>query len=67
MGLPSGYWWGEDNGLRWDCLAAAGGGRVWGRVLQVFGARLVCLDRHLSDHRPIILREVNVDFGPIPF
>nr|GEU73242.1 hypothetical protein [Tanacetum cinerariifolium] len=34
MGLPSGYWWGEDNGLRWDCLVAAGGGRVWGRVLQ---------------------------------
>nr|GFA58250.1 RNA-directed DNA polymerase, eukaryota [Tanacetum cinerariifolium] len=27
----------------------------------------VCLDRHLSDHRPILLREVNVDFGPIPF
>nr|GEX26140.1 hypothetical protein [Tanacetum cinerariifolium] len=29
---------GEDNGLRWDCLVAAGGDRVWGRVLQVFGA-----------------------------
>ncbi|GJY62634.1 RNA-directed DNA polymerase, eukaryota [Tanacetum coccineum] len=27
----------------------------------------VCLDRHLSDHRPILLREFNVDFGPIPF
>ena len=26
-----------------------------------------CLDRHLSDHRPILLREVHVDFGPTPF
>nr|GEV43940.1 reverse transcriptase domain-containing protein [Tanacetum cinerariifolium] len=33
VGLPSGYWWGEDNGLRWDCLVAAGGGRVCGRVV----------------------------------
>nr|GEZ84583.1 RNA-directed DNA polymerase, eukaryota [Tanacetum cinerariifolium] len=27
----------------------------------------VCLDLHLSDHRPIILCEVQADFGPIPF
>ncbi|GJW16895.1 RNA-directed DNA polymerase, eukaryota [Tanacetum coccineum] len=27
----------------------------------------ICLDRHLSDHRPILLREVHTDFGPIPF
>ncbi|GKC80750.1 RNA-directed DNA polymerase, eukaryota, partial [Tanacetum coccineum] len=27
----------------------------------------ICLDRHLSDHRPILLREVYLDFGPIPF
>nr|GEV27747.1 RNA-directed DNA polymerase, eukaryota [Tanacetum cinerariifolium] len=27
----------------------------------------LCLDRHLSDHRPILLREVHMDFGPIPF
>ncbi|GJS21722.1 RNA-directed DNA polymerase, eukaryota [Tanacetum coccineum] len=27
----------------------------------------LCLDRHLSDHRPILLREVFSDFGPIPF
>nr|GFA78737.1 RNA-directed DNA polymerase, eukaryota [Tanacetum cinerariifolium] len=27
----------------------------------------ICLDRHLSDHRPILLREVISDFGPIPF
>nr|GEU34258.1 RNA-directed DNA polymerase, eukaryota [Tanacetum cinerariifolium] len=26
-----------------------------------------CLDRHLSDHRPILLHEVRVDFGPTPF
>nr|GFC53103.1 RNA-directed DNA polymerase, eukaryota [Tanacetum cinerariifolium] len=27
----------------------------------------LCIDRHLSDHRPILLREVYSDFGPIPF
>ncbi|GJU08415.1 RNA-directed DNA polymerase, eukaryota [Tanacetum coccineum] len=27
----------------------------------------VCLDRHLSDHRPILLREMLVDFGATPF
>ncbi|GJW97082.1 RNA-directed DNA polymerase, eukaryota [Tanacetum coccineum] len=27
----------------------------------------ICLDRHISDHRPILLREVKLDFGPTPF
>nr|GEY05651.1 RNA-directed DNA polymerase, eukaryota [Tanacetum cinerariifolium] len=27
----------------------------------------ICLDRHLSDHRPIILRELSLDYGPTPF
>ncbi|GJX72550.1 hypothetical protein Tco_0309721 [Tanacetum coccineum] len=27
----------------------------------------ICLDRHLSDHRPILLYEVKLDFGLIPF
>ncbi|GJY80161.1 RNA-directed DNA polymerase, eukaryota [Tanacetum coccineum] len=27
----------------------------------------LCLDRHLSDHRPILLHEVRLDFGPVPF
>ncbi|GKC51650.1 hypothetical protein Tco_1074395, partial [Tanacetum coccineum] len=27
----------------------------------------VCLDRHLSDHRPILLREVITDYGATPF
>ncbi|GJW56453.1 RNA-directed DNA polymerase, eukaryota [Tanacetum coccineum] len=27
----------------------------------------ICLDRHLSDHRPILLREVIFDYGPSPF
>ncbi|GJV04384.1 hypothetical protein Tco_1337953 [Tanacetum coccineum] len=26
----------------------------------------LCLDRHLSDHRPILMRELNVDYGPTP-
>nr|GEX31777.1 hypothetical protein [Tanacetum cinerariifolium] len=28
---------------------------------------VVCLDRHLSDHRPIILHEIHTDFSPTPF
>nr|GEV75257.1 RNA-directed DNA polymerase, eukaryota [Tanacetum cinerariifolium] len=27
----------------------------------------LCLDRHLSDHQPIFLREIHTDYGPIPF
>ncbi|GJS57179.1 RNA-directed DNA polymerase, eukaryota [Tanacetum coccineum] len=27
----------------------------------------ITLDRHLSDHRPILLREETVDYGPCPF
>ncbi|GKE25390.1 RNA-directed DNA polymerase, eukaryota, partial [Tanacetum coccineum] len=27
----------------------------------------LCLERHLSDHRPIIMREVVADYGPSPF
>ncbi|GJZ24930.1 RNA-directed DNA polymerase, eukaryota [Tanacetum coccineum] len=27
----------------------------------------ICLDKHLSDHRPILLREVITEFGPTPF
>nr|GEZ05225.1 RNA-directed DNA polymerase, eukaryota [Tanacetum cinerariifolium] len=27
----------------------------------------VCLDRNLSDHRPILIREVVTDYGPSPF
>nr|GEZ08411.1 RNA-directed DNA polymerase, eukaryota [Tanacetum cinerariifolium] len=27
----------------------------------------ICLDRHLSNHRPILLREAVIDYGPSPF
>nr|GEW48163.1 RNA-directed DNA polymerase, eukaryota [Tanacetum cinerariifolium] len=27
----------------------------------------ITLDRHLSDHKPIVLREINFDYGPTPF
>nr|GEZ25887.1 RNA-directed DNA polymerase, eukaryota [Tanacetum cinerariifolium] len=27
----------------------------------------LCLDRHLSDHRPILLREIHTNYGLIPF
>nr|GEZ14771.1 RNA-directed DNA polymerase, eukaryota [Tanacetum cinerariifolium] len=37
-------------------------------LLSVFPHILaVCLDRHLSDHRPILLREVMIDYGATPF
>nr|GEV73961.1 RNA-directed DNA polymerase, eukaryota [Tanacetum cinerariifolium] len=26
----------------------------------------LCLDRHLSDNRPILMHEINVDYGPTP-
>ncbi|GJZ84117.1 RNA-directed DNA polymerase, eukaryota [Tanacetum coccineum] len=31
------------------------------------GVITLTLDRYLSDHRPILLREINYDYGPIPF
>ncbi|GKC68389.1 RNA-directed DNA polymerase, eukaryota, partial [Tanacetum coccineum] len=27
----------------------------------------LCLDRNLSDHRPILMRELSIDYGPTPF
>ncbi|GKF42945.1 hypothetical protein Tco_0126287 [Tanacetum coccineum] len=37
-------------------------------ILNLFPSiTALCLDHHLSDHRPILLREVKVDFGPTPF
>ncbi|GJW38881.1 RNA-directed DNA polymerase, eukaryota [Tanacetum coccineum] len=37
-------------------------------LLSVFPSlSAVCLDRHLSDHRPIIMREAVVDYGPSHF
>nr|GEW05057.1 RNA-directed DNA polymerase, eukaryota [Tanacetum cinerariifolium] len=37
-------------------------------LLSVFPSlSAICLDRHLSDHRPILMRELVVDYGPTPF
>ncbi|GJZ05256.1 RNA-directed DNA polymerase, eukaryota [Tanacetum coccineum] len=37
-------------------------------IFSIFPAiTAICLDRHLSDHRPIILKEISSDYGPIPF
>nr|GFA25834.1 RNA-directed DNA polymerase, eukaryota [Tanacetum cinerariifolium] len=27
----------------------------------------ICLNKHLSDRRPILMREMNIDYGPTPF
>nr|GFA02583.1 RNA-directed DNA polymerase, eukaryota [Tanacetum cinerariifolium] len=37
-------------------------------LLSIFPSlSAICLDRHLSDHRPILMRNLVVDYGPIPF
>ena len=37
-------------------------------LLSVFPSlSAICHDRHLSDHRPILMRELVVDYGPTPF
>nr|GEV12801.1 RNA-directed DNA polymerase, eukaryota [Tanacetum cinerariifolium] len=42
--------------------------RVSDGVISLFPSiTAFCLDRHLSDHRPILLCEVRLDFGPVPF
>ncbi|GKG17191.1 RNA-directed DNA polymerase, eukaryota, partial [Tanacetum coccineum] len=35
--------------------------------LDRFLISAICLERHLSDHRPILLKEVFSDFGLTPF
>ncbi|GJY93181.1 RNA-directed DNA polymerase, eukaryota [Tanacetum coccineum] len=38
-----------------------------GLILIFPSLAAICLDRRLSDHRPILLRESSVDYGPTPF
>ncbi|GJT75071.1 RNA-directed DNA polymerase, eukaryota [Tanacetum coccineum] len=38
-----------------------------GMLLVFPSMSVICLDRHLSDHRPILLHEVYTDYGPTPF
>nr|GEV43530.1 RNA-directed DNA polymerase, eukaryota [Tanacetum cinerariifolium] len=38
-----------------------------GLILVFPSLSSICLDRHLSDHRPILMRELVVDYGPTPF
>nr|GEX83389.1 RNA-directed DNA polymerase, eukaryota [Tanacetum cinerariifolium] len=38
-----------------------------GIILGFPAITAVCLDRHLLDHRPILLNEIHTDFGPTPF
>nr|GEX42432.1 RNA-directed DNA polymerase, eukaryota [Tanacetum cinerariifolium] len=38
-----------------------------GIFLEFPSISALCLDRHLSDHRPILLHEIQSDFGPVPF
>nr|GFA49058.1 RNA-directed DNA polymerase, eukaryota [Tanacetum cinerariifolium] len=37
-------------------------------ILSAFpSSTVICLDSHLSDHRPILLKEIRIDFGPSLF
>ncbi|GKF35326.1 RNA-directed DNA polymerase, eukaryota [Tanacetum coccineum] len=38
-----------------------------GLLMKFPSLSAICLDKHLSDHRPIIMREVVTDYGPSPF
>ncbi|GJR93903.1 RNA-directed DNA polymerase, eukaryota [Tanacetum coccineum] len=38
-----------------------------GLVSSFLHISAICLDRHLSDHRPILLRDVITDYGATPF
>nr|GFA77905.1 hypothetical protein [Tanacetum cinerariifolium] len=38
-----------------------------GIILGFPAITAVCLDRHFSGHRPILLNEIHTDFGPTPF
>nr|GEV10009.1 transposon TX1 [Tanacetum cinerariifolium] len=42
------------------------GGRRFTRISND-GMKVIALDRKLSDHCPIVLKDVNVNFGPKPF
>ncbi|GJS76678.1 RNA-directed DNA polymerase, eukaryota [Tanacetum coccineum] len=60
--------------LRTDCISDMDIRVLWGNhnfdytISDAVGnSGGVCLDKHLSDHRPILLREVVSDYGPIPF
>ncbi|GJW92168.1 RNA-directed DNA polymerase, eukaryota [Tanacetum coccineum] len=40
----------------------------WKGLLTIFPSlSALCFDRHLSDHRPILMHKLNVDYDPIPF
>nr|GEZ38711.1 RNA-directed DNA polymerase, eukaryota [Tanacetum cinerariifolium] len=38
-----------------------------GIFLEFPSISALCLDRHLSDHRPILLHDVHLDFGSVPY
>ena len=38
-----------------------------GLILAFPHLSAICLDKHLSDHYPILMKELNVDYGATPF
>nr|GEU80441.1 RNA-directed DNA polymerase, eukaryota [Tanacetum cinerariifolium] len=58
------FTWAHPSGSKMsklDCFLVSDGIFLFPSIIDI------CLDRHLSDHRPILLREVKLDFGPTPF
>ncbi|GJY05532.1 hypothetical protein Tco_0371472 [Tanacetum coccineum] len=50
-----------------ESICSISEGTTASKILKIIDCSAICLDRHLSDHRPILLREVKLDFGPTPF
>ncbi|GJS40236.1 hypothetical protein Tco_0565279 [Tanacetum coccineum] len=52
----------SEKKMLWDYLTA-----VIGLMSSCTNIHAITLDRYLSDHRPILIREAHFDYGPIPF
>nr|GEZ77071.1 RNA-directed DNA polymerase, eukaryota [Tanacetum cinerariifolium] len=57
----------SSNERRGSCFNPFSASRFDNFILDAGLVDVSLEDRHLSDHRPILLREVRVDFGPVPF
>ncbi|GKA01762.1 protein kinase, ATP binding site-containing protein [Tanacetum coccineum] len=55
-------YWSMDELIRMDiCVTLRSGWKL------IHSFRALCLDKHLSESQAILLRELNVDYGPTPF
>nr|GEV37129.1 RNA-directed DNA polymerase, eukaryota, nucleotide-binding alpha-beta plait domain protein [Tanacetum cinerariifolium] len=64
--------WGGECVLLGDFNEVRSNNERYGTLFNPHGAKsfndfISIADRHLSDHRPILMRKLNVDYDPIPF